>query len=252
MDTPRLKGPARAKAQKMLSLRRSYTGLHALVLVALALILPHIQAVPYHKDTHTSIAVSSGRPHQYSHNAPTARVPGRLRARTGPWGQANRPGVVNTMKHVPGSFRALATVLPVKEAAAALEDFFMDLHHAVTATWANSPRRRVIVYTGQGFSLLISARGDTIPWDFIAQIAFNAWEGATRGFTELWDVMYSNADGSILVNLSLRLLNHVLSGPDSGSSSQDALTHTDWDGSDWREGSVPSVGSGADAGMGTR
>ncbi|KAL9026444.1 MAG: hypothetical protein Q9180_007482, partial [Flavoplaca navasiana] len=92
-----------------------------------------------------------------------------------------------------------------------------------------------------GFTLMITALGDTIPWEFVQQFAVNGWNFAARGFTDLFDIMYRNADGTIIVNISLRLLNHALpeAASGSGESSQTA--------EDWREGSVPSVGSGADA-----
>ncbi|KAL8758760.1 MAG: hypothetical protein Q9199_001235 [Rusavskia elegans] len=155
------------------------------------------------------------------------------------------------MTKVPGSFKAVATIAPVREAAAALEDFFMDLYEAVQTTWSNQPRHRTVVYDNNGFSLLITAMGDTIPWEFVQQLALNGWTFAARGFTDLFDVMYANANGNIMVSVSLRLLDHALPGSEPGTGSGES-SQTGWaggaDGSgDWREGSVPSVGSGADA-----
>lgn len=88
---------------------------------------------------------------------------------------------------------------------------------------------------------MITALGDTIPWEFVQRFAVNGWQFAARGFTDLFDIMYQNADGTILVNVSLRLLNQALTEPASGSGDSAQTAE------DWREGSVPSVGSGADA-----
>ncbi|KAL8990612.1 MAG: hypothetical protein Q9169_008084 [Polycauliona sp. 2 TL-2023] len=87
--------------------------------------------------------------------------------------------------------------------------------------------------------------GDTIPFEFVQEMAVRGAELAIQGFTELYDIMYQNADGSIMVSVSLRLMEHVLPGPESGSGGGGGSSQTA-DGY-WREGSVPSVGSGADA-----
>lgn len=68
--------------------------------------------------------------------------------------------------------------------------------------------------------------GDTIPWSFVKQIADRLWECAALGMTDLFDVAYIDDVGEIAVSVSLRLA-------DSSSSS----------GTEFREGSVPSVTS---------
>ena len=128
----------------------------------------------------------------------------------------------------------------------------MDIFLAIAETWSHQPRQRVISYSGRGFRFMVTATGDTIPWESLAQMTLNAWEFAARGFTDLFDIMYTNGDGSILVSASLRMIEQAVGpGTGSGESSQTGLEGTDWGGTDWREGSVPSVGSGADA-YGTR
>ena len=86
--------------------------------------------------------------------------------------------------------------------------------------------------------------GDTIPWEFVQEMAVRGCELAQKGFTDTYQIMYQNFDGSILVSVSLKVFDLALAGPESGSgvgsSSQTAA-------GDWREGSVPSVGTGADA-----
>ncbi|KAL8856724.1 MAG: hypothetical protein Q9178_006681 [Gyalolechia marmorata] len=180
-----------------------------------------------------------------------AHGPRRLNAR-GRGDQIAHPNsLIHTMRKVPGSFRAIATVVPAKEAAAALEEFFMDIYRAISETWSQQPRRHAVSYSAKGFIFSVSATGDTIPWESLAQMTLNAWTFAARGFTDLFDIMYSNGDGKILVSVSLRMLEQaVVPGTGSGESSQTGLDGTDWGGTDWREGSVPSVGSGADAANG--
>lgn len=98
------------------SIRYCYT----LALLAFALILPTIRAVPYSKSTHNSILASLNKPQKGRHNAHTAEVPGLLKAR-GPGDQVGHPAsLTHTMKRVPGSFKSVATIVPVREAAAAL------------------------------------------------------------------------------------------------------------------------------------
>ena len=120
------------------------------------------------------------------------------------------------------------------------EQFFIDLNERVGTEWINQPRHQAITYNNNGFSLVMIANGDTIPWEFVQEMAIRGWELAARGFTDLFDIMYANANGNIMVSVSLRLLDHALPGGDSGTSSQTAT-------GGWREGSVPSVGTGAEA-----
>ena len=70
--------------------------------------------------------------------------------------------------------------------------------------------------------------GDSIPWEFVKKIADKLWECACMGKSDLFDVIYVDDAGQILVSISLRLA-------DGGSSSDS--------GTEFREGSVPSVTS---------
>ncbi|KAL9628409.1 MAG: hypothetical protein Q9204_005903 [Flavoplaca sp. TL-2023a] len=172
-----------------------------------------------------------------------ADIPGRLTSRAGgPGNQVGHPAsLMHTMTRVPGSFRNFVTIVPVEEAAAALKEFFLKVYESGLLAQSSRPRQGTITFQSHGFTLMITALGDTIPWEFVQKFAVNGWNFAARGFTDLFDIMYRNADGTIIVNVSLRLLNHALpeAASGSGESSQTA--------EDWREGSVPSVGSGADA-----
>ncbi|KAL8912565.1 MAG: hypothetical protein Q9171_002429 [Xanthocarpia ochracea] len=237
------------KVQKMLLLsRRSSTHFYTLVLLALVANLATTRAIPYSKYTPSSTPASSHGPQRSSHNAHMAHDPRHLNAR-GRGDQIAHPNsLIHTMRKVPGSFRAIATVVPAKEAAAALEDFFMDIYQAIAEKWSHEPRRHAISYSGRGFTLAVTASGDTIPWESLAQLTLNAWNFAARGFTDLFDIMYASGDGKILVSVSLRMIGQAVGpGTGSGESSQTGLDGTEWGGTDWREGSVPSVGSGADA-----
>ena len=62
------------------------------------------------------------------------------------------------------------------------------------------------------------------------EMAETLWEAAARGFTDLFDATYADNAGKVMVMVSLRLVD-----PTSSSSS----------GTDWREGSVPSVNGGS-------
>ncbi|CAL8577140.1 hypothetical protein XPA_002985 [Xanthoria parietina] len=170
-------------------------------------------------------------------------APRRLGAR-GPGDRVAHPAsLLHTMRMVPGTFKNLGAIVPVQQAAAAMESFFQQLVFNVQNLWSGQPRHETIQYDNHGFRLTITAMGDTIPWEFVQHTAFNGLELAARGFTELFDIMYANADGNILVAVSLRLLEHTLPSG-SGESSQTGGADP---GRDWREGSVPSVGTGADA-----
>ncbi|KAL8726392.1 MAG: hypothetical protein Q9166_006743 [cf. Caloplaca sp. 2 TL-2023] len=168
----------------------------------------------------------------------TARAPG------GSPGSFNSP--ILRMNMV--SFKALASILPTEEAARHLEDFYMDILVNVRNEWSKQPRSKGLYYNDKGFNFVISALGDTIPWEFVQEIVGRLWTCAARGFTELFDLMYATADNQIVVNISLRLIGAALPlvpGTGSGESSQTGLPGTDHGGTDWREGSVPSVGTGA-------
>lgn len=74
-----------------------------------------------------------------------------------------------------------------------------------------------------------SSIGDAIPWPFVKGIAERLWECACLGMADLFDVIYIDEAGQVIVNISLRLADS--SGSSSGS------------GTEFREGSVPSVTS---------
>ncbi|KAI4273261.1 MAG: hypothetical protein LQ337_004766 [Flavoplaca oasis] len=221
----------------------SYTFSYILALLISATYLPTIRAVPFPKNILIPALAASNDLQQVRHHAPTADIPGRLTSRAGgPGNQVGHPAsLMHMMTTVPGSFRNLVTIVPVEEAAAALKNFFLSVYEAGLTSQSSRPRQAAITFQSHGFTMMITALGDTIPWEFVQRFAVNGWQFAARGFTDLFDIMYQNADGTILVNVSLRLLNQALTEPASGSGDSAQTAE------DWREGSVPSVGSGADA-----
>ena len=93
---------------------------YTLALLAFALLLPTIRAVPYSKNTHIPILAPPNEPQQIRHNTHTAATRGRLEARN-PGDQVAHPAsLMHTMSMVPGTFRALANIMPVQQAAAAM------------------------------------------------------------------------------------------------------------------------------------
>lgn len=126
-------------------------------------------------------------------------------------------------------FQSLGMILPVTTAARVLEDFYSSIALKAAGDWQALPRRYDINIQEGHFSLTLASIGDAIPWDFVKALANQLWECAALGIAELFDLVYMNDAGNVAVSISLRLL-------DGEGSSSDSNTN-------FREGSVPSVGS---------
>ena len=126
------------------------------------------------------------------------------------------------------TFKIVQALSPVVGAAKFLEEFYSSIAVRAGGTWQFRPRQESITITQGPVSLVLSSMGDTIPWDFVKSMAEMLWECACLGAADLFDAIYADEAGRIAVAVSLRLADDT-----SGSSS----------GTDYREGSVPSVGS---------
>lgn len=149
---------------------------------------------------------------------------GSLRKRTPPG--SNNPSV--TMRMISLTYAGL--ILPVDSAARALEDFYSSIALKAAGVWQSSPPSYNLAIEDGPFRLTFASMGDTIPWDNVKLLADRLWQCASLGLTNTFDAMYMDDAGQIAVSVSLRLI--------EGSSSSS--------GTDFREGSVPSVVSPSD------
>lgn len=100
----------------------------------------------------------------------------------------------------------------------------------------------------KGFSFQMVSLGDTIPWDFVAEVANRLWMAAASGFSYLFDLSYVAPNGQIAVQIGLRLAAGAIAnsvGSSESAQSRWAVDDNILPGQqDWREGSVPSVNTG--------
>ena len=127
------------------------------------------------------------------------------------------------------TFQTVVAMAPVTNAAKFLESFYTSVAINAAGAWRALPQRETLRIVEGPFALSFTCFGDTIPWSFVKDMADRLWESACLGLSELFDAVYMTETGNIAVAVSMRLLE----GDGSSQSS----------GTDYREGSVPSVGS---------
>ena len=125
------------------------------------------------------------------------------------------------------TFTRVGLLTPVAAAARALEDFYSSIAIKAAGVWQAEPQTDNFSIEEGSLRLTFSCIGDTIPWNFVKAMADKLWECACLGLTDLFDAVFMDDDGQVGVSISLRL--------SDGSSSSS--------GTDFREGSVPSVTS---------
>ena len=126
----------------------------------------------------------------------------------------------------------LAMILPVADAARYLEEFYSSIAIKASTEWQSRPEEYSYNFVQGAFQLSFASIGEPIPWSFVKGVANMLWEVACTGFAEFFDAYYKDDTGSIYATVSLRFVEGG-GGPSSGWSAT----------SDFREGSVPSVGS---------
>ena len=134
----------------------------------------------------------------------------------------------STVKMNMMTFTRVGFITPIVSAARALEDFYSSIAIRAAGAWAEEPVSENFSIQEGNFRLTFSSIGDPIPWNFVKDMAEKLWECACLGMADLFDVMYMDDAGQVAVSISLRLAD----GASSSSS-----------GTDFREGSVPSVTS---------
>ncbi len=128
------------------------------------------------------------------------------------------------------TFKSVAIILPVTEAARYLEEFYSSIAANAAGAWRTSPQEYSYTMQQGPFTLMFTSMGDTIPWNFVREMAQTLWTCASAGLAELFEVVYIDDAGKIAVAVSLSLLDGDGSSGSAG---------TDYN----REGSVPSVGT---------
>lgn len=120
--------------------------------------------------------------------------------------------------------------MPVVVAAKAMKEFYYKIAAQAAGEWQALPTLAEVIIQEGKLQLSIICTGDTIPWNFVKDIALRLYEAATMGFTDLFEAIYVDGPGTIGVTVTMRVAEEALSGSSSGGTT-----------SDYREGSVPSV-----------
>lgn len=130
------------------------------------------------------------------------------------------------------AFQSMGIIYPIASAARALEDFYSGIAIKASTVWQTEPRRNYLTIDQGAFRLTISSIGDTISWQWVQSVADGLWETAALGMAEFFEAYYSDDSLTFGTAISLKFTDGAesSSGYSVGSS-------------DWREGSVPSVGS---------
>ena len=127
------------------------------------------------------------------------------------------------------TFQTLVAMAPVTNAARFLENFYSSIAISAAGAWQALPQRNSFRIVEGPFALSFICVGDTIPWSFLKDMADRLWESDCLGMTQLFEAIFMTDARDIAVVVSLTLME----GDGSSQSS----------GTDYREGSVPSVGS---------
>ena len=125
------------------------------------------------------------------------------------------------------SFTSFSLITPIATAARALEEFYAEVAVKASTIWATLPQRQAMNLQLGHFRLNFQCVGDTIPWNFVKQLADSLWECACHQFTDLFEVIYMDSLQKIAVKVWLEIVEH------SSGDSNDGV----------REGSVPSITS---------
>lgn len=121
----------------------------------------------------------------------------------------------------------------MRETTRQLQNFYMDIAYKAQDEWSQLPEvSDFFIDDPQGrVRLTLRCVGDTIPWQFVKDMAERLFETAAMGMANLFEVIYGDEMSTIGVRISLDLIDSS-SGSGSGSGT--------------REGSVPSITSPKD------
>lgn len=129
-------------------------------------------------------------------------------------------------------FQSMGVIYPITNAARFLEDFYSGIAIKASTVWRTEPRTDYITINHGPFQLTFNSIGDTISWEYVQAVADSLWESAALGFAEFFQAYYADDTGTVAAAVTLKFAD----GAESSSGYSVG-------GSDWREGSVPSVGS---------
>lgn len=139
------------------------------------------------------------------------------------------PGLnVRNLKMKMIAFRSFGVIIPIANAARALEEFYAGISNQAATEWAHTPQEDSLLIKEGAFQLSLFSFGDTIPWTFVKDLAHRLWESARLGLADVFEALYMEETQNIGVQITLRVV--------EGSSSSDSA----WD---YREGSVESITS---------
>ena len=120
-------------------------------------------------------------------------------------------------------------IVPVVKAAPFCMEVFKDLYEQAGQAWKRLvPEKQYFEFHSGNFAVSFNCVGDTIPWQFVQEIADRLWTAAAMGLTELFEAIYideRNPTNRFAVKVVMSIVDSSLSSSDD----------------DFREGSVPSV-----------
>ena len=124
--------------------------------------------------------------------------------------------------------------MPVNAAARALEEFYSQIAIKASTIWPSEPRATDFIIKEGDFELAFNAVGDTIPWDFVAEMANRGWESACMGMTDLFEAIYTTENGRLAVRIALTLAEDSVASSDTVANDREGSVP-----STYREGSIP-------------
>ena len=124
-------------------------------------------------------------------------------------------------------FQKIGLLTPVVSAAKAMEGFYHSVAAKAAGEWQATPTLAQVIIQEGKLQLSFLCTGDTIPWNFVKNTAMRLYEAATLGFTDLFEAIYMDEAGTVVVSVAVKIT--------------DALSSSGGSTSDYREGSVPSV-----------
>lgn len=102
-----------------------------------------------------------------------------------------------------------------------------DIAIKASTVWSSLPREHELSWQQGNLRMNFLSAGDTIPWEFVKELAERFWEAACMQLTDLVEVIYMDEAQRIAVKIWVDLVER------SSEASNEGV----------REGSVPSITS---------
>lgn len=110
-------------------------------------------------------------------------------------------------------FKPYYCILPVSIAAQHLKAFFDEVAFKATTLWSSRPQSALLTVTSGRFQLTLSCLGSDTPWSLLVSVSQGFSHFADHQWVNLFDAYYVEVGTSVMVSISLRLLDDFSQGP---------------------------------------